>query len=647
MKKRLIRCLCMLAAVICLCACGKEQTEGTKGTTDAASTSASETTVVTDAALPLTVVANAATEYKIVRPEDASQEVIRATMALHQTINQVYGIEMGLASDFEKRGFDISTRYPYEIVVGATNREESAAAKELIRYHDSIIAVMGNRVVITGGCDEAVIRAIDYFMEKYLVGNTLTLEAELRDTVPGEYPMEGMRIGGVDIAEYTIVYATAYKEAAYLLADRIGDACGAIMTVKNDREEKTGKEIVLCSDKRGAVSRGMGSDDFTVELRGEDIFITGGSANALATGCARMLKVLCEQGDAAPDSLALSYTLPDRQDYIEDISRFALNWELAFETPAWMLDYQEKYAAMADADGRLMSCLHRGDMQRYPENSIEGLISAVMMGADMVEIDPRRTKDGVLILLHDATLTRTTDFSEKAGKNGLPTSSKVADWTYEQLMQLNLKEGAGGTNARVTPYQIPTLDEAFHVCANRLFIRLDVKADDSGKIFWDYEKDIWPLMVRYKSYTNVIYTWHAAFSSSSYALVKKYKAEQIKLCGQDAYHFRKGSGSATDILVTMQKNPDVFDPTIRLTDFDLSKVSYKSYLKSNEAKLKALYGHVRCYVDAHTTHADYPENKEGETMFTALNEAGINILLVNRGFDLCTYIAAHFEGTAY
>ena len=105
---------------------------------------------------------------------------------------------------------------------------------------------------------------------------------------------------------------------------------------------------------------------------------------------------------------AMSYTLPDRQDYIQDISKLALNWEMYFDTPDWMLDYEEKYAAMFDPDGRLMSCLHRGDMQKYPENSIEGLISAVRMGADMVEIDPRRTKDGVLILLHDETLTRIT-----------------------------------------------------------------------------------------------------------------------------------------------------------------------------------------------------------------------------------------------
>ncbi|MEU6371318.1 glycerophosphodiester phosphodiesterase [Streptomyces sp. NPDC046931] len=49
---------------------------------------------------------------------------------------------------------------------------------------------------------------------------------------------------------------------------------------------------------------------------------------------------------------------------------------------------------------------HRGDPYRHRENTIGSLRSALRQGADAVEIDVRLTRDGVPVLLHDATLKR-------------------------------------------------------------------------------------------------------------------------------------------------------------------------------------------------------------------------------------------------
>ncbi|ELP69599.1 glycerophosphodiester phosphodiesterase [Streptomyces turgidiscabies] len=49
---------------------------------------------------------------------------------------------------------------------------------------------------------------------------------------------------------------------------------------------------------------------------------------------------------------------------------------------------------------------HRGDPYRARENTIDSLRSALDRGADAVEIDVRLTRDGVPVLLHDATLKR-------------------------------------------------------------------------------------------------------------------------------------------------------------------------------------------------------------------------------------------------
>ncbi|MEU6096172.1 glycerophosphodiester phosphodiesterase [Streptomyces sp. NPDC047079] len=54
----------------------------------------------------------------------------------------------------------------------------------------------------------------------------------------------------------------------------------------------------------------------------------------------------------------------------------------------------------------LTAVAHRGDPYRHRENTIGSLRSALQRGADAVEIDVRLTRDGVPVLLHDATLKR-------------------------------------------------------------------------------------------------------------------------------------------------------------------------------------------------------------------------------------------------
>ena len=54
----------------------------------------------------------------------------------------------------------------------------------------------------------------------------------------------------------------------------------------------------------------------------------------------------------------------------------------------------------------VMSIAHRGEPVAHRENTIESVIAAIDAGADMVEVDVRVTRDGALMILHDAKLTR-------------------------------------------------------------------------------------------------------------------------------------------------------------------------------------------------------------------------------------------------
>ncbi len=62
-------------------------------------------------------------------------------------------------------------------------------------------------------------------------------------------------------------------------------------------------------------------------------------------------------------------------------------------------------------------CAHRGAMSTHPENTLPALEEAVRLGAQMIEFDVQLTKDGALILMHDATVDRTTN-----GRGKSPTS---------------------------------------------------------------------------------------------------------------------------------------------------------------------------------------------------------------------------------
>lgn len=104
---------------------------------------------------------------------------------------------------------------------------------------------------------------------------------------------------------------------------------------------------------------------------------------------------------------------------------------------------------------------HRGGMTKgFPENSMETFANTLRYMPSFFEIDPRLTKDSVAVLMHDATLDRTT--------NG---TGKLSDYTYAELQKLRLKDPEGN----ITNAKIPTLKEAILWSKGRTVMNLDKK----------------------------------------------------------------------------------------------------------------------------------------------------------------------------
>ena len=69
---------------------------------------------------------------------------------------------------------------------------------------------------------------------------------------------------------------------------------------------------------------------------------------------------------------------------------------------------------------------HRGYSGKYPENTMLAFQKAVEVGCDGIELDVQLTRDGVLVIIHDERIDRTTD-----------GTGSVKDYTYEECNRVS------------------------------------------------------------------------------------------------------------------------------------------------------------------------------------------------------------------
>ncbi len=106
---------------------------------------------------------------------------------------------------------------------------------------------------------------------------------------------------------------------------------------------------------------------------------------------------------------------------------------------------------------------HRSAHLVNPENSLAAIRDAIDIGADLIELDVRKTKDGVYVLLHDKNIDRTTN-----------AKGEVSSYTYDQLKDIPLLQNGQPTNER-----IPTFESALRTAKDRIMVDIDFKLDST------------------------------------------------------------------------------------------------------------------------------------------------------------------------
>lgn len=119
---------------------------------------------------------------------------------------------------------------------------------------------------------------------------------------------------------------------------------------------------------------------------------------------------------------------------------------------------------------------HRGASGYAPEHTFASYDLALSLGVDYIEQDLQMTKDGILVVLHDDTLDRTT-----AGR----CTGRVIDHTLEQVRACDVGSWFNATHpARAQDAyareRIPTLDEVFERYAGRASFYIETKNPDEA-----------------------------------------------------------------------------------------------------------------------------------------------------------------------
>lgn len=155
---------------------------------------------------------------------------------------------------------------------------------------------------------------------------------------------------------------------------------------------------------------------------------------------------------------------------------------VSFETPKEL----QEYLRWAPDRQPLIGAHRGGPMNGFPENCIETFENALVYAPCLIECDVARTKDSVLVMMHDRTLNRTTT-----------GEGEVGGYTLEELKKLKLRDNQGN----VTPYQIPTLAEVLDWARDKAIIELDIKRpvipEEIAKIIREKQAENFTVVITY------------------------------------------------------------------------------------------------------------------------------------------------------
>ena len=300
------RILSLILAVLLLAcsfvACDKEE-----GTDEGVIPDAEKKETVT-----LDVVTGGFTSYTIVRDYKASGTVLGAVTSLQESFKDFLGCEIAIRECYNDREEAEDIVQPLEILIGSTNREESAQVADGLKTNDYNIDIVGEKIVIVGGSDDATEKAISKFMTglvqaqgnknevKQGVKQNLSVYKNLPEEDPnwkydvsidtfgnvGKYSYGKATMGGARLDSYMVVYprsgelATSNRAFAEYIQDYVNKQAGYYMECKKDAAVTRADYMIAIGDTSytdDAIVSAIGDTDYYIALTAREVELADGT----------------------------------------------------------------------------------------------------------------------------------------------------------------------------------------------------------------------------------------------------------------------------------------------------------------------------------------------------------------------------------
>lgn len=283
-KKILFVLLLSLLLVICTVASCAKENGGDETTTEAPETEAPVETVL-EADL---------SKYILIRPEHVSDDMGVVISSFKKKFEEKTGIiSIKYKDDFYREGVDSLKMNEFEILVGRTNRPETAEFLASLRYDDYGYTVINKKIVIAGHTDKNTQRAVNKFVSE-------VLGAEKKDgvfmecvsvVVKGEYKTDNMTVAGLSVNGMKVVYPGANnlseKNFAENIAAVLSEISGYYVPALNDKglEVSDSDNLIIVGDstriKRITHPSDLEASESYFATNANTILVTGGGSLGL------------------------------------------------------------------------------------------------------------------------------------------------------------------------------------------------------------------------------------------------------------------------------------------------------------------------------------------------------------------------------
>lgn len=271
---------------------------------------------------------NGESVYRITRAEN--DDVTISTYVFKQ-YKELTGLKVKNMSDTED-GTDV-----YEILVGQTNRPETALAKQYLiqnvggRFQDYIICTIGKKIVIYGMTEEALMSAAEYYAANFI--KTEGVKGGIKYTHATEGDFTDTKINNVNLGRF--VFVKQRFNESYVVQKQLEDVnevlankTGYKMRIVEDNTDSAEYEIIVGDAKREGVQTTEDRDKYSIKVSGKKVYLNGGSPAARAMAVSEFSKMLSAGAITDENSITGSYS--------ETVAKYDTS---KYYIPTWVDDF--------------------------------------------------------------------------------------------------------------------------------------------------------------------------------------------------------------------------------------------------------------------------------------------------------------------